>query len=480
MRRSLTFLLLLGCMIAASPSWGSEPNPGSASGSLTIEDSLLTVTGTDGEIIRIALPCSPSTWVVQGQTLYGACADQGVLVVVLAAPDQPGSVVLYPTDGRVEDVFVLRDQVWVQLSRLEARPFTPGAQPQLAVIPMPAPGVSAPVQAPMQPAPPQSASGTVVGVSGAQVVIDLGSAAGLQRNDRVEIFVETTVDLGAGEVAQREELVAIGQVTTVTETRAQVALGMNERVPVGAFARPTSRPLTASRLAPARLGDIWEVRASLRPFLTLGTLGVGTISDVNVAYQLEAPVTVEAVIHPLGLGFAREANILAVGVNGVVSYDTTLFKVGLGLGWVSLREAASWEDERPSGGLSVAQTVRLGAADGLRLEAFNTFVLYDSQFHYSGTRGGIQVPTGLLTRRTWLVAQGGGSSSGEAFGEIGLRVLASGDGDHGTLLLTPTLGIGGLFGVRERDDCPPEYPELCQENVFFGGPMVGFGIEWRP
>ena len=103
-----------------------------------------------------------------------------------------------------------------------------------------------------------------------------------------------------------------------------------------ALARLGSSPITSSRKPPPRAGGIWELELSARPFLALGLLGFGTISDACVRRRFEDPWSIEARLEPASIGFADEGNIAALAGNLIGSYDNRLFSVGLGIGWASI------------------------------------------------------------------------------------------------------------------------------------------------
>jgi hypothetical protein len=291
-------------------------------------------------------------------------------------------------------------------------------------------------------------------------------------------------------------------VVATAEERSEVELGRNETVPAGAQARPTVAPVTASLLIPPRAAGVTSVAFDARPFLALGSFGFGVVADATVAVRLEQPVRVQLLLEPLGLGLADEGNVVSAAGNLVFSYDTRYFEVGLGAGWSAVNndiEGSSFaaDEAGPGGidlqlknvrsGLSLAQVARLGAEDGLSLSVRNTFLLYDDAFHYGGTVGQLMVP---VTGRTWLLARGGGGASGFGYGELGLRLLAWGNGLHDSLFVSAALGGAGLFGEKE-ETCqiwdtatgtriPDPSGRTCFTSVEYAGPMVGIGIEWRP
>lgn len=343
--------------------------------------------------------------------------------------------------------------------------------------------------APSAPHPRPELHGEVLESQRGRVIINLGTDDDLEVGTPIEFFEDHPVELGTEQSTTRRETIAVAPIRALSEGRAEILLGLSERVPKGAQARPTSKASTARQLLPPRLGSLTRTSFTLRPFLALGTLGAGTLSDANISYHFQGPWTVEALFEPLAVGLARDANLFAITATGIVSYDTTAFQIGLGLGATTVNSdifhLPATEKPRPELATALSQKVRLGALDGLHIQVVNSFFLSSSAFRYGGTTAQVQVPAGGVGQSSWIVARGGGGYAGHAFGEIGLRVLARGNGDRGSVYFTPTLGGAQLRGVR-RVDCtddpffPVEEGIICTDMVSYGGPMIGFQIEWRP
>lgn len=485
----------------------AQPGPAPTAGySYRADEKTLWVTAPDGRSYQAKLPCAGTATAVGGEQLFVACGDEGVAVLSLASPSTPQLVGVRDLGATVTGFHEAGGAVWAELWRREARllapgesvvaPAPPAAHPSHAAEPPPA---APPVPTPAPLAPPvMVAVGEVLEERPSSVVVTLGTGTGLAVGDRVALFVLRDAPLGGGQTATREELLAVGEAVAVSGDRAEVELGRNESVPPGARARRTTAAVTASRLLPPRAAGLWEVTFSLRPFLALGSLGFGTVSDASVGVRLQDSVHLVAVLEPLAVGIARAGNLVPVAGNVFASYDTRYFEVGLGAGWseVDSRTTAefttyppTYEYHRVSSGFSIGQVARLGAQDGLHLLVRNTFVLYSTQFrntgkptqfHYGGTVGELQVPVG---DRSWVVGRGGGGAAGFAYGELGLRMLARGNGGHDSVFVTASLGGASVSGSNHRDcqvnlaltELPP-----CYEEVSYGGPMVGLAVEWRP
>ncbi len=516
--RRLALLLACGGWLAASSvvwAQGAGAAPASASPSAAAPAPVdPTYALQDGRLVLrrraepprpVETPCAAQALQRAGQRLYLACADAGLAVFELDTAGAPQLVEQRPLAGRAVGFLVAPDgRVWVELLRSEARPLDEAmAAPALAAAPAAAPAATPSAPSPGAPPPSSGGEGVVLEAHSGRVVIDLGQQHGLARGSHVALFTRRTVDLGGGQSAQEEDLIAVGEVRAVTADRAQVRLGLNERVPAGAVARRSEGALSETQWAPPRVDGIWEVAFMARPFLAVGAFGLGAIADGSVSLRHPDNLRLQLLLEPAGVGYADEGNILALAGTFLGSYDTRLFEIGLGLGWSLVNEdlqrsvAAGASDESGmdaiepgfeglDSGLAVGQIARLGATDGLHILVRNTFLLYDSTFFYGGTTGQLQWP---VTESSWLLLRGGGGRAGYGYGEVGLRWLARGNGDRDSVFLTVTAGGGALSGHvdstcryytgSDAQGAPVYEDQSCQKSISYGGPMVGFGAEWR-
>jgi len=462
-----------------------------------LQDTTLQVFAGESLLGQVALPCAGSLLQLAGGRLHVGCATGTALTFDLTDPARPQLVSQRELPGPVTGLHEAGGRVWAEITRVEARPLdeAPAAAfpgPAGAGVPTTPAVVSPPVAD--QPAAGPVATGTVVETAPGRVLVDLGTGAGLKRGDHVGLYLVTTVQLGEGSGSEEEELLAVGEVTAVAANRAAVRLGLNERVSAGARARRVTRALTENRFVPPRVDGIWEAGFMARPFLALGDFGFGMVSDAQVGLRHPSNLHLLLLLEPAGLGYASEGNVLALAGNVLAAFDTTVFEIGLGLGWSAVNQDLGGDESSRAGGgsldadidqvksgLSIAQLARLGARDGLHLLVRNNFLLYDDEFNYGGTVAEVQVP---VSARSWLLARGGGGQAGYAYGEVGLRWLARGNGDRGSLFLTVAAGGGALSGEQDRtgsylDGQGQEVTYEYTETVSYGGPMVGFGAEWR-
>jgi len=428
--------------------------------------------------------CAPLAEHRQADKLLLACGGAGVWEFALGAA-APRFVRSYVFSGDVVGFISEPDgRLWVKLKVLEARPFSTAAAESAAVFPdvtppapragSTSPALSAPTGAvtsalaPAVPTPARSQPGRVERAAPGEVVISLGTSDGIQRSDHIEFALQSD-DSGSEEAALSREVIAIGVVTNVSPHGARVHLGLNESVPVGAFASSTRAPATSSLSAPPRVRGLWELELFLRPFAAIDELGGGFLLSGAVGYRFKH-LHLQAVVDPLAFATVQTKGSVAVANAALVaSYDSQYVEMGLGIGAQTVNDAGFLF--APGSGLSVAQLIRLGTRDGLNLTARTSLVLFHSQFQFGGMVVNGQVP---LTRGYWFLLNGGGGNLGYGYGELGLRVLLAGNGLAGSKFLTVTAGGVGVFRSGSCDDS-----FSCSDDVVYGGPMAGVGGEWR-
>jgi hypothetical protein len=465
----------------ASPA-AAQPPPADAAGSIEA--------WLEGQRDTLGRRCDRRAAELDVNRTLIACGSAG-LWVVERSPD--GSFVLAAVQdlgGDVVGLFARDGRIWAEVARLEARPVlratgSTGSFPGPAAAPAGSPPkAAAPAAAPTAPAaapaaaeaPDLAPEGRVTEVGIGEVVVDLGQADGVRPGDRIELSVLVTETIG-GQTATDRQIAAIGVVRTVAPDFSRVDLGLNERVPLGASARLVERGKTESRLAPPRASGLWELMLRLRPFVALDGLGGGLLTQTSVAYRFESHFALAAEVHPFGFASGKGADKLTLVPAAAflsAGYDHHVFGVGLGLGFQTVHDT-EFETESGSGTL-VTQRLRLGARDGLMLDLRNDVVLFHSQFDFSGFVGSGMIPVGS---RAWLLFEGGGGSAGYAYGEIGLRSLLRGNGQHGSLFLSVTLGGQGVFEFRTKTCVQGDFAFPCEDTQIYAGPMLGVGVEYR-
>jgi hypothetical protein len=416
-----------------------------------------------------------------------ACGAAGVWEVALSEAG-PRFVKSYEFSGDVVGFFKEADgALWVKLRVLEARPFSPGASAPAVRFPEDTAGLMEPEAAPAAVAPPtpppspkavpsaRPPTGRVVRTAPGEVVISLGVSDGVERGDRIELALERVQhepgDAAGEEAELSREPLAVGVVTNVSEHSAKVRLGLNESVPLDAVALPTRASPTAGLIAPPRVTGIWNVELMARPFAAVGELGGGMLLSGTFARRFDGNLQLRAVVDPFALADVESRDsVTAFNLSLLASYDSQFFEMGAGFGGQSVNETLSVV--KPGTGWSVAQFLRLGAQDGLNLTVRSSVVLFHSEFEFGGMVASTQIP---ITRGYWLLFGGGGGNVGYGYGELGLRVLLSGNGQAGSRFLTVSAGGAGVF---RSAICEAFFP--CEEAALsYGGPMAGIGSEWR-
>jgi hypothetical protein len=379
-------------------------------------------------------------------------------------------------------LFSRAGRVWVEIESISARPIdleSPSAAEPASPLDLAlAPAVSPPAPAP--PAPPLAERpaaravevtilGRVVSSRAGQLVVDLGRRQGVRVNQRVELA--TTRESPLGPFRERQVL-AVGRVISIADEQSLVEVGIGEDVPVGAEAALTSREITGNRTAPPRAHALWSLSGVIRPFFALDQLGFGALNELVVGYQTGGPLRLQLLASPIAFSTADDGAALSTAVLGLVSYDTRLFEIGLGLG----AQTVNSSDYEPGSGLTVAQSLRFGSLDGLHLGIRNDVSLFHKEFDYSAFNGTAQIP---VADRGWLVLQGGGGSVGYGFFEVGGKVLWFGNGTRGSLFLRGTIGYATVFREANTFEFSSATGFVEGDDVDHAGPLVGFGMEWR-
>jgi hypothetical protein len=408
-----------------------------------------------------------------------ACGRAGAWEIELTARG-PRLVHSHAFEGEVIGFISDGDGVWVKLHVLEARPLLLTAAPMGT--PKPAPNVHFPEPTPTPPAvaptpevpsarrnggEPLQATGRVLRSRPGEVVISLGRVHGIEVGHHIELSAEARA--GEEETDAYEPL-AVGRVTHIGEASARVRLGLNESVAPGALATPTSSTPSASVVAPPRVTGVWSLELLARPFAALDQLGGGVLLSAALGRRFEGHFHLRAALDPLATAMVDGGDSVSAASGAIVaSYDSRYFEMGLGLGAQTVNSTDFLL--QPGSGLNLVQVLRFGAADGLHLRAQSSVVLFHSEFDFGGLVMIGQIP---VTRGYWLLLGGGGGVVGYGYGELGLRVLLSGNGGEGSRFLHVSAGGAAVF---ESGTCDEFF--TCTGDVSYGGPMAGVGGEWR-
>ncbi len=479
-----------------------------------VEGTRLIVSGPADVSSEVTLPCPGTRHIVANELIYVACSEGGIVTISIAEPHQPVVSEVSNLDVKVTEFALVGEEVWYQVEKRELAMFplrdiathtrrAPPAEPR--------PPAIAPVAKAPEPRPEvvEKPVGKVVATAPGFAIIDLGSDHGLDKGSSVEFFTHQKVDLGGEQAVSKEQRLTIGVVDTAGAARSKVELGLNEDVPMNASVRQSDLEPTYRSIVPQRVAQVWEASFIARPFLALGTVGGGAIIDAAVTYRFRSPWALDLVVSPFGFGIAEAGNLSTFAVNLLGSLDTTWFQIGLGGGVSKLARLSQGQDFVPAAdgkpaiplSLSIAQFARLGARDGLNVSVLMNFLLVDDaagdpEFTFGGLLGSFQAPFSAFGQRGWLIARGGGGLPGHVVGEVGMRILLRGNGLAGSLFLTPTVGGESLteehYVEAGSTECPGYFPEppnnggppgrepgFCRVRTSYGGPMIGFGMEWR-
>ena len=338
-----------------------------------------------------------------------------------------------------------------------------------------------------QEAAPRVPVGKILKAGAGEAIISLGEQDGLAENEMVEFFVrETDVLSDAGDTG-RERVLGLGRIIRLAPRRAKVAYGLNVQVPPDASVRPLEGGASLlTRLRAERPQEVVALSAALRPIIPGDVLGVAALAELGVTVYLEAPVSIAFRVDPLGLALsANEGRSGALATflgEGIVSFDSLYFAIGLGVGAATLAPNLNpGTDEGGSLGFLTSQNLRIGATDGFNFWLINRLAIYNEAWNFGGITVGVQAPLGSLFRanQSWLQLRAGGNIAGAGYFEFGIRTLVSGNGTAGSLFVTPTFGVGVVAGTVDCREDPSVTVGCRPVSESFVGPMMGVGVEYR-
>jgi len=304
--------------------------------------------------------------------------------------------------------------------------------------------------APPPAAPVTTRLGHVESVDKRELVLDLGTNDGVERQSFVEI-------------ATREGSVVVQVVSALPESsRTQLPLGVV--IEEGAAVRVTAAAPTVTRSLPERASYFGlDTRIFGFPSVSENS-GGGVLADVRLRYRAALPIALELRVSPIGFG-SGDFTTIGVGHGELgLSYDDRVFGFGVTLGATvtEVAEDGGFGAYRTSFGVSTGVTFRAGARDGLYVEIGVSYGYTPNGFQwvYSRFDGAIPVGSGF-----WMVVSASGGYTRHGMGTVGFRGLVRGSGGPGSLFLTGYFGGVGIFrpGVFES----------------YSGPLLGLGFEAR-
>lgn len=486
------FRAVLPLLLASTPVFAQTTYAPGADHSLVVKEAADVV----GEF---PMPCAiDQVFEHPTQRLVTTCKDKpGLLIVDVLDPKAPRAVEIVTYQGRLKNIYWVGKDLWVDVDQQGSWPLK--FEDRVAKVEQPAAPQA--VEATEEIPEPASTEDTVADVRGAlldvvgtvlkfdgrDVVVDLGKDDGFRKGDSLEFYVLKEIEL-SNEVVTKEETLTLGRIRNVSPQRSVVEVSLNEDIPEGALVRLSRKEYNPNIFAPPRNPSQTEVTFTVRPYLALGTLGGGAMMDASVMRRFDAPLAVDFRLSPMGFAITNDGNAGVFAAHGFVTYDTRLFQLGLGAGAARFESdeapymltPGQEEPELTKIAFSAGQYIRLGARDGLMLTVTTNFVAHNDKFDFGGMSAEFQTPISAWLPDTWLIFRGGGGLPGHGFGEVGLRTLLAGNGNSGTVFLTPTLGGAVITTERYAEDEYYNDGNRYLQTEDYGGPMVGITVEWRP
>jgi hypothetical protein len=382
----------------------------------TFDGDLLRITHGDASTV-VDLGCAGRAALQTGAKLLVACGAAGVVEVDVSDPALPRLDGAMRVEGDATALFLRDGRVWVEIAHVDARPVRVET-----LSPLSGPREVAPPKAALAPLPPPDATPAPKGVAPPEA--------------------------------------------------------------------PNENTESPSVVAPPRQGNLWELSFLTSAFVTFGALGVGALGSASVVYRFELPFVLRAEFDPFGVAGPSTNTSFTSGMqtqtgHGAITtaaahllfgIDTQFLEVGIGIGGASVNQNIGSVSGTPAtGAVSIAESARVGARDGLALNLESSAIAAGGQFNLGYFLSSLQIP---ITRTVMLVVRGGAGPVGFAYGDLGVRVLAHGHGGKGTVALTGFAGGAAIMVDLCSSNSLPPFTSACNSSSL-GGPSLGGGVEWK-
>jgi hypothetical protein len=310
--RTLAAIAWLAVMLSAGSASAAEDQP--AEIQLVEREGALVVQRKGVELGRLSLPAAPRQIALRGNAGFVALGPLGLWVVDLSDPSKPalasrvaeGKDVVGILLGPGSAVHVVEASYSLSTFDIDDPKF-PRPQAFSAAAPAVSPVAGASTG---MVAGPKGVQGSILDVRSGRVILDRGRADGLVRGGRIQVLSQELIErpnlvTGASERVPSQEPVAVLEIDTVDEHRASAPLHRGDRCRPGDRFVTTTEPPTERLFMPPRQDFAQRFALVFRPFIELGTLGVGSISDVRYSYRFEFPLSLEMGVSPLAFEVRR-------------------------------------------------------------------------------------------------------------------------------------------------------------------------------
>ena len=305
------------------------------------------------------------------------------------------------------------------------------------------------------------------------------------------IYVESDAPISKGQryVILSQALTTVPDPTsgTVTSVPSNLPSGMIEisqvagstgaaRLPKGTvatpgdLAQPTTLPMVEEVYFPEQWRDMTRLAVDVRPFIPVGSLGLGVIASMSVEHYFSFPLKLGVQLSPLGILAVSDGTGVTGEFHGRVGYAHDWFEI-------ELLPGVEFHRYGDPTRFSLAYGVRMGALDGVNFRFQNAYrvnkIEDTKEFAFASATGGLDIP---LHRRFTLTAELGGSSTW-AWGAGGVKSYLRGSGGPDTLILRTA--IGGAW-IRDREAVDSNVNVFTQgRGVEQAGPSVNVGLDAR-
>jgi len=326
--------------------------------------------------------------------------------------------------------------------------------------------------------------GEVVSVKKDVVTVELDPGAEISTGTHLAVIpaskLETHPTFGSALVCKHNGgVTAVIKVDSVTGSSASGTIGRASAAKPGDLVFVTPWQTTHWKwwpIFPEAYGDIWELSTRFFIMPDFYESGVSFDASLSISYQFSFPLRIQ--LSMVQLGIAKERRyIIGLLPAFIASYSSRFFEVGFGVGMHT-------SNMGPFTGVSLFQTVRIGAEDGLMGRVTTVFKYYSESpwedeptgFYLDSVFWEVKAP--IHARVTFFMESWTGIMPPALFRLTGgIQLMFNGTGGPGTIIVP--IGVGGGFLDWWDPGCELGPSECWHQEIILESFVLTTGITMR-
>ncbi len=328
--------------------------------------------------------------------------------------------------------------------------------------------------------------GKVVSVKKGGMIVEVDEGSGIEVGTHLAVIPESSLEehptLGQALVCKHGGgVTAVVEIDSVSNDRASGEIGRASAATVGDLVFVTDWEPTHWKwwpVGPEAYGNVWDFIVRMYVLPDFWQRGASFEGHVSLSYQFSIPLRLQVMMAQIIIAYEHES-LVGVLPAFIVSYSSRFFELGFGVGMhhSSLEHAT---------GVSLFQTMRLGAENGLMARVTTVFKYHRGEWWDGGPEGlqfdsvfwEVKVP--IHARVTFfLESWGGGLASGGFRFTGGIQLMFNGTGGPGTIIVPIGAGGGTVEWVDPECDWSASDSGCWDEDFFLMSFIITTGVHMK-